>query len=251
MTNKRKKCNIYYITQKYLPYLSLNVQTSHFNMDKSFIFRCPLCNSIPDSEKDDFLNEVRFTIKNYEKGEWIMSQGEELVALNILIEGEVKTVMTDENGDFMHIETIKAPLPIASGFLFTDNKKTPVSVITKRKSRIISIPKENVFKLMKKHDAFMLAILSSISNKLQFLSEKIRLTSLKTIRAKLAYYLLRESNGEQEFQLKTAKQDIALQFGVSRQALSSVMKELHDEHIIDMDKRKIKITNRQALQTMF
>ena len=231
--------------------MSLNVQISHFNMDKSFIFKCPLCNSIPDSEKEEFLNEVRFTIKNYEKGEWIMSQGEELVALNILIEGEVKTVMTDENGDFMHIETIKAPLPIASGFLFTDNKKTPVSVIAKRKSKIISIPKENVFKLMKKHDAFMLAILSSISNKLQFLSEKIRLTSLKTIRAKLAYYLLRESGGKTEFQLKTAKQDIALQFGVSRQALSRVMKELHDEHIIDMDKRKIKITNRQALQTMF
>ena len=97
----------------------------------------------------------------------------------------------------------------------------------------------------------MYAILASISNKLQFLSEKIRLTSLKTIKAKTAYYLLRESEGKKEFQLTTSKQDIALQFGVSRQALSNVMKELHDEKIINMERRKIKITNRQALQTMF
>ena len=220
-------------------------------MSKAFIFKCPLCNSIPESEKEDFLNEVRFTIKNYKKGEWVTSQGEELMTLNILIEGEVKTVMVDEKGDFMHIENIKAPLPIASGFLFTDNKKSPVSVIAARETKIISIPKDNVFKLMKKHDAFMHAILTSISNKLHFLSEKIRLTSLKTIKAKTAYYLLRESAGEKEFQLTTSKQEIALQFGVSRQALSNVMKELHDEHIIDMDRRKIKITNRKALQTMF
>ena len=210
-----------------------------------------MCSSIPESEKEDFLNEVRFTIKKYDKGEWIMSQGEDLMSLIILIEGEVKTVMVDENGDFMHIETIKAPLPIASGFLFTDNKKSPVSVIAKKECKIISIPKDIVFKLMKKHDAFMHAILASISNKLQFLSEKIRLTSLKTIKAKTAYYLLRESEGKKEFQLTTSKQDIALQFGVSRQALSNVMKELHDEKIINMERRKIKITNRQALQTMF
>lgn len=220
-------------------------------MNKSFIFKCPLCSSIPDSEKEDFLNEVHFNIKSYIKDEWIISQGEEFSALHILIEGEVKTVMVDEKGDFMHIENIRAPLPIASGFLFTDNKKSPVSVIAQKETKVISIPKNNVFKLMKKHDAFMHAILASISNKLNFLSEKIRLTSLKTIKAKTAYYLLRESEGQKEFILTTSKQDIAHLFGVSRQALSNVMKELHDESIIEMDRRKIKIINRKALQTMF
>ena len=231
--------------------MPLKPSNYHLGMDKSFIFRCPLCNSIPDSEKEDFLNVVRFTVKSYEKGEWITAQGEELVALNILIEGEAKTVMTDEKGDFMHIENITAPVPIASGFLFAGNNTSPVSVIAKKKSKIISIPKENVFMLMRKHEAFMHAILVSISNKLQFLSEKLRLTSLKTIKAKIAYYLLKQSEGEHEFQLKTSKQDIANLLGVSRQALSNVMKELHDENIIDMERRKIKIIDRHTLKTMF
>ena len=220
-------------------------------MDKSFIFRCPLCNSIPDAEKEAFLSEVRFSVKSYKKEEWIISQGEDFVVLNILIEGEVKTVMVDEKGDFMHIENIKAPAPIASGFLFSDKSKSPVSVIAERESKIIAIPKNNVFKLMRNHDTFMHAILTSISNKLEMLSEKVRLTSLRTIRAKVAYYLLKESEGESKFKLTTSKQDIANLFGVSRPALSNVMKELHDENIIDMERRRIKIIDRHALQTMF
>ncbi|MDD4727904.1 MAG: Crp/Fnr family transcriptional regulator [Dysgonamonadaceae bacterium] len=220
-------------------------------MNKSFIFKCPLCNSIPDSEKEDFLNNVRFSIKTFEKGEWIISQGEEYAALYILIEGEIKTVMMDEKGDFMHIENIKAPHPMATGFLFAGNNKSPVTAIAIKDCTLISIPKENVFSLMRKHDAFMHAILTSISNKLQFLSEKIRLTSLRTIKAKLAYYILRESNGDNSFQLKMSRQEMANLFGVSRQALTSVMKQLHDENIVEIERRKIKILKRNELKTMF
>jgi len=220
-------------------------------MNKSFIFRCPLCNSIPDSQKENFLNEVHFSIKSFKKDDWIISQGEDYTALYILIEGEIKTVMVDEKGDFMHIENIKAPLPIATGFLFAGNNKSPVSAIAKKECKIICIPKDNVFMLMKKHDAFMHAILTSISNKLQFLSEKVRLTSLRTIKAKIAYYLLKESEGKSEFQLKTSKQEIANLFGVSRQALTNVMKQLDEDNIIEMERRKIKIVNRQALKIMF
>ena len=220
-------------------------------MNKSFIFKCPLCNSIPESQKEDFLNDVRFSLKKFEKGDWIISQGEEFTSLYILIEGEIKTVMVDEKGDFMHIENIKAPLPMATGFLFAGNNKSPVSAIAKNDCKFICIPKDNVFYLMKTYDAFMHAILTSISNKVQFLSEKIRLTSLRTIRAKLAYYILKESEGKTVFQLRTSKQEIANLLGVSRQALTSVMNQLHDENIIHAEKRKVKIVNRHALKTMF
>ena len=220
-------------------------------MNKSFIFRCPLCSSIPDSEKEGFLNDVRFSLKSFEKDEWIISQGEEYTSLYILIEGEIKTVMTDEKGDFMHIENIKAPLPIATGFLFAGNNKSPVSAIAKKDCKLICIPKDNVFELMQNYDAFMHAILSSISNKIQFLSEKLRLISLRTIKAKLAYYLLKESEGESSFQLKSSKQEIATLFGVSRRALTNVMKQLHDDNIINMQRRKIDIMNRAALKIMF
>lgn len=220
-------------------------------MNKSFIFKCPLCNEIPEKEKDEFLQNVRFTIREYNKDEWIISQGEEYLFLNILIEGEIKTVMVDEKGDFMHIEVIKAPHPMATGFLFARNNKSPITAIAKTNCKLISIPKDNVFALMKKHDAFMHAILTSISNKLQFLSEKIRLTSLRTIKAKIAYFILQESKGETSFHLNTSKQEMADLFGVSRPALSNVIKQMEEEEVIRIQKRKVDILDRQELKAMF
>jgi CRP-like cAMP-binding protein len=115
----------------------------------------------------------------------------------------------------------------------------------------VVIPKENVYFLMRKYEEFMMAFLAYISNKVSFLSEKLRLVSLRSIRAKLAYYLLKESAGESAFRLKISKEDIARLFSVSRPALVKVMMEMVGEGIIDVKGREIEIMDRRALQNMF
>ncbi len=152
----------------------------------------------------------------------------------------------------MKVEYIKAPNPMATGFLFSaDNRSPPVSAICRTACTFVVIPKENLSLLLKKYDEFMIAFLAYISNRVSFLSDKLRLVSLRTIRAKLAYYLLKESEGEKSFQLKTTKESIARLFSVSRPALVKVMMEMAEEGIIEVDRRKITILNRVALQNMF
>lgn len=104
---------------------------------------------------------------------------------------------------------------------------------------------------MSKYRDFMKAFLAYISNKVAFLSEKLRLASLRTIRAKLGYYLLKESRGEQEFQLKMSKEELSRLLGVSRPALVNVMMQMADEGLIGVDRRKILIKDRIALQRLF
>jgi CRP-like cAMP-binding protein len=159
--------------------------------------------------------------------------------------------MADDKGDFLEIEYIKAPNPMATGFLFAANNRSPVSAICKSDCKVIAIPKDNVYHLMRKYEAFMLTFLSYISNKVFFLSEKLRLVSLRTIRAKLAYYLLKESEGKDVFKLQTSREDMARLFSVSRPALVNVMMEMAEEGIIEVERRNIKINNRALLQNMF
>ena len=104
---------------------------------------------------------------------------------------------------------------------------------------------------MRKYEAFMLTFLSYISNKVFFLSEKLRLVSLRTIRAKLAYYLLKESEGMDVFKLKTSREDMARLFSVSRPALVKVLMEMAEEGLIEVERRDIKINNRVLLQNIF
>ncbi len=215
------------------------------------IFQCPLCDSIPKNKRDAFLTDIRYTVKRYDKNDVIVHQDAVYDFLYILIKGEISTEMADEKGDFMKIENIKAPNPLATGFLFATNNLSPVTAIAKTECTVVVIPKENVYYLMTEYEEFMKAFLAYISNKLAFLSEKLRLVSLRSIRAKVAYYLLKESKGKSSFELKMSKEQLARLFSVSRPALVNVMMQMDTEGVITVERRKITIHNRARLQKMF
>jgi len=224
----------------------------HTEPDHSrIIFQCPLCSSVPADRQEEFLHDVRFSLRKYEKGDVVVTQGARYESLYILIRGEIVTEMADEKGDFMKVEQLRAPNPMATGFLFSTDNRSPVSAICSVPCTLVVIPRENVYFLMRKYEEFMMAFLAYISNKVSFLSEKLRLVSLRTIRAKLAYYLLKESAGERAFRLKISKEEISRLFSVSRPALVKVMMEMAEEGIIDVEGRDIKIKDRKTLQKMF
>ncbi len=212
------------------------------------IFQCPLCHSIPVDKQEEFLADVNYSVTRYDEGDILVHQGARCDKLLILIKGKVQTEMADETGDFMIIETIKAPNPLATGFLFATDNASPVTAIAKVDSVAVLIPKENIYHLMRKYPEFMKAYLSYLSNKLTFFSEKLRLVSFRTIKAKLAYYLLKESKGENRFQLQLSRGEMARFFGVSRPAMVNVMMQMAKEGVIEVDKRNITIVDRGALR---
>lgn len=218
--------------------------------DKSLVFRCKLFDVIPSQERDAFLDDLKFSYKAYDKGDLILRQGTEYNALLILLKGEVLTEMSDEKGEFLPIESIKAVNALAQGFLFAPQNFSPVTVVAKTDCVLISISKENVFFLMRKYEAFMRAFLRGISEKIMLLSEKIRISALRTIKAKLAYYILQEAGEKKSFTLKMSKERLSRVFGVSRPALVNVMKQLSDAGIIAVEKREITILSRADLQKL-
>lgn len=253
-----KKCNNYdewrkkaiFVAIKHTKYLSKKT-IECMRMSVDLIFQCPLCNAIPVSERESFLKDTKFFVKRYSQGDVVVSQGVKYEHLYILISGKMKTEMADEKGDFMHIETIEAPGPLSTGFLFATDNLSPVTAIAQTDCVAVIIPKENIYELMRKYEGFMKAFLSYISNRVAFLSEKLRLVSLRTIRAKLAYYLLKESRGEDCFRLRISKEALSHLLGVSRPALVNVLMQMADEGNIEVNGRDITICNRPGLQRMF
>ncbi len=211
------------------------------------IFQCPLCNSIPVDKHEEFLSHINYSVIRYDKGDILVHQGVRCDKLFIVIKGKVRTEMADETGDFMTIETIKAPNPLATGFLFASDNASPVTAVAKVDTVAVLIPKDNIYLLMQKHPEFMKAFLSYISNKLTFITEKLRLVSFRTIKAKIAYFLLKESKGEDRFQLQLSRREMAQLFGVSRPALVNVMMQMAKEGVIEVNKRDFTIVDRGAL----
>lgn len=218
---------------------------------------CPIMSSLSGERIKNLFEDIEFKINTYKKGDIVARQGSPCKYLNILLAGSVKTEMVAENGSVMTIENITAVRPLASAFLFAENNIFPVDVIATDFCRIISIPRDEVLKMFQKDAGFLESYIKYNSNKTQFLSTRLQTLNIKTIKGKLAFYILEGLNknlvlnpGTNKFRMDRNQTELAKYFGVSRPALARCISEMEDENIILIEHKEVKVINRAALQNL-
>ena len=165
--------------------------------------------------------------------------------------------MVTESGGLLTVEVIKAPKPLASAFLFAENNAFPVDVTATEESKVLMINRDDVIELFRKDAKFMEQYLKYNSNKTQFLSNKLQILTIKTIRGKLAHYLLEQlslchsvSPSVNTFVMDKNQTELAKYFGVSRPALARTFSELQQEKIISADRNRVTVLKIQALRNL-
>ena len=216
-------------------------------MDTLDLLLCPICKNIPEHEREVFLNELKFKTKSFKKGEWIAQQGDTVNSLYILLKGSVKAEMISESGTVLNIETIHAPNPLAPAFLFAENNKFPVDVVALEDVEIVLISKELITKQLARNQTFLQGFLTFNSNRVHFLSERLKLLSTKTIKGKLAQYILARTSN-MCFTMDMNQTILAEYFGVTRPSLSRSIAEMIDEEIISTKGKNGKVLNIEKLK---
>ncbi len=212
------------------------------------ISKCPLFSGIDAEELSDLLSKTFYQIRRFKKGEIIVLREDTCNHLMIIIKGSVKGEMLDFSGKTIKIEDIEAPRPIASAFLFGQNNRFPVDVVGNEAGELFMLPKPSVIQLFMQQPVFLQNYLDSISNRAQFLSTRLYFLSFKTIRGKLAQYILSLSKPEEQRVIfPKTQQEMAEFFGVTRPALARVMGQLEREQIIQVNRKVVSITNRDKL----
>lgn len=165
--------------------------------------------------------------------------------------------MVTESGGLLTVEVIKAPKPLASAFLFAENNAFPVDVTATEDSTVLMISRDEVIELFRRDAKFMERYLKYNSNKTQFLSNKLQILTIKTIRGKLAHYLLEQlslchsiSPSTNTFVMDKNQTELAKYFGVSRPALARTFSELQQEKIISADRNRVTVPKIQALRNL-
>ncbi|MCL2290316.1 MAG: Crp/Fnr family transcriptional regulator [Bacteroidetes bacterium] len=218
-------------------------------MDIDNLILCPICGNIPVNERDDFLNELKFKAKYFKKGEWIAQQGDIVKALYILLKGSVKAEMISDAGTVLNIETINAPNPLAPAFLFAENNHFPVDVVALEDCEIIVISKESIMKQLACNEMFLQGFMKFNSNRAHFLSERLKFLSTKTIKGKLAKYILARTEN-MDFSLDMSQTALAEYFGVARPSLSRSLSEMIDDEIITLKGKNGKVLNFTKLRRL-
>jgi CRP-like cAMP-binding protein len=213
--------------------------------------KCPVFNGISEKRTEELLKHIHFQLKNYSKNDVVAIAGQEITQLFIILSGSVKGEMIDYSGKTIKIEDIEAPRPLATAFLFGKENKFPVTVSANNDVKILAVPISEFLKLLQMDLNILKNYLDSISSRTQFLSQKLHFLSFKTIKEKVAHYLLQKA-GERlhSVELKNTQQQLADLFGVTRPSLARVLAEMQREKLIVIEKRTVTLLNKQKLNEL-
>ncbi|MFA9388269.1 MAG: Crp/Fnr family transcriptional regulator [Prolixibacteraceae bacterium] len=200
-----------------------------------------------DEAIEQILQQIVFQRKTFFEGNLVVSQGELCNRLLIVTEGKVKTEMIGPTGKSLKIEELEAPSVLAPAFIFGQMNQFPVDVITLCESKFIVIPQTELLKLFQLNALILQNFLSMISSRAQFLSEKLRFHSFKSLKAKLAFYLLNEAGALNAFKLRHSQNELAELFGVARPSIGRVLLQLQEEGIIDVRYKQVEIKDKRNL----
>lgn len=218
------------------------------NIDFQIISKSPLFKNVsPEIIKQQF-EQLHYRVLSYQKNELIVQQGSVLEEIRMVLSGHVRSEINTD-GHTTKVADLHAPKVLAPSFLFGADNVYPVDVVANVDAQILCLPKAEFMKLMQINREVMSNYLDIISSRAQFLARRIQLLSLRTIKHKIARYLLDLAGDNlQNFELPMTQTKLAEYFAVARPPLTKVFADLAKEGIIKVNARTIYILNKSALQ---
>lgn len=217
-------------------------------MDLSLLADTPLFKGLSENDIEIILKVVPYKTKKYGIGSFIAQSGEKVNSLMIVTSGTVKGEMTDYSGRIIKIEDIPAPGALAAAFIFGNMNRFPVNVVAVSDTEILIIDKSEFLRLLMRNDKVLVNFMDMISNRSQFLSEKIKFLNFKTIKSKLAQYILHLAKGKKgKVRFDKTQNDLADFFGVARPSIARALSELEDEGVILAHGKEITILDEKKL----
>lgn len=209
---------------------------------------CPLFKGLTQHEHDDFLERNVKEILTFKKGETIVRQGNPIHFVMLLVKGSVRAQMITQEGNILDVNTLEAVIPLAPAFIYGTKNTYPVDVIAMEACTFLRISKIAWLDEMAINKKLMTNFLTMNADLTFYLTNKLKMISLKSLRMKLASFLLEKISKEGDsIVLKRTRTELAEYFGVQRQSLARTMKELEDEGIIKLKGRMVKILDKNRL----
>lgn len=199
-------------------------------------------------EIKNYLKDIQFFTRKYRKDTVIAFRGDQCESLMLILKGKVKAEMIDYEGKSVQISTLGVNNAIAPAFIFGGKNYFPVNAVSSTDVEMFVLPKDSIIKLTQISKTILVNYLDLISNRVQFLTDRIWCMSFQTIKEKLIHYIfdiLPEK--EDKVKLDKSQRELAEFFGVSRPALGRIFSELQNEGLLLYQKKEVIIKDKRKL----
>lgn len=169
-------------------------------------------------------------------------------AMFLVLSGQVRVFALSTTGDQQILHLYGPGDTIAEAAMFA-GQNYPANAAAVTASAILALRRDHIRAAMAADPDLAMSLIASLSGKLRQFASLIEGLSLKQVPARLAAYLLAESEraGSASFSLPQTKTAIAAQLGTIPATLSRALARLASDGLIDVHGRRIDILDRPGL----
>ena len=221
--------------------------TEMITQTADFLATVPLFSGLQREEIQKFADLTRE--RSYPKGSVILFQDDPGDSLFVLRAGRVKVVLIGEDGR----EAILGVLEPGAHFgelALIDDQPRSAHVIAMEDAQLLILRREDFRRRVEANPSVAWALLSELSRRLRRADVKIGGLVLLDVPGRIARLLLdlADESGSDAIDKPLTHQTIAQMIGASRETVSRAMKEFQDAGLITVERRRIGIGDRDALE---
>jgi len=191
--------------------------------------------------------------RQYQKGEFIFSEGDEGNGFYVLVAGRVEIYKASPEGKekILHIFGPGEPfgeVPVFSGDRFPANARTLV------KSHLLFFPRQAFVNLIAANPALALKMMAVLSMRLRQFTVQIEHLTLKEVPGRLAAYLIyslqEQANHGNCISLNISKGQLASLLGTIPETLSRILARMAKQHLIKVEGKEIEVLDLVGLEAL-
>jgi len=181
-------------------------------------------------------------VRSFPKNSIVITEGDSSNSLYVILSGEVKVFVSDEDGKTNTISRYSAGDYFGELSLI-DEEPRSASVETISKCKIAILSRNYFVGYIERHPRVAISLLKGVSQRLRVTTDHARNLALMDVFGRIVSVLLQEAVEEQGRLITPAltQQDIADRVGSSREMVSRILKDLRAGEYISMDGKRIVI----------
>jgi len=223
-------------------------------MSVELLKQCPLFAGL----REEDLKRIRgiALLKQVGKREVLFSDGEQAKGFYVILSGKVKLYKISPEGKEQILHMVSAPDAFAEAALFHEGSY-PAFAEALVDSQLLFFPKRDFIHLIERNPQLSINMIVSLSHFLRNFASLIEELSLKEVSSRVAKYLIdlslksaKDGKNPKEVDLDLSKTQLASKLGTISETLSRTLSKMKAKGVIDVNKNKILILNRELLEEM-
>lgn len=218
------------------------------------IMDCALFKDMTNEEVIRLLACLDTRVQSFNRNEIANRVNDTFDGIGVVLSGQVAIVKESYAGDRTILSILNPGDIFGEMAAFSGDGKWPATVVAQTACTIIYLPSEAIAtqcaNSCRGHRKLIMNMLSILSDKALNLSRKLEYLSNKSVRGRIATFLLEQYKryGQTTFLLSMNRNEMAEFLNVTRPSLSREMSRMRDEGILDFHRSSMQIKDIAALK---